>query len=383
MVKKKGIKISELNDSDKAEMRKMQKTEEKKAFWLTVFGVGFLGVAIVVLLMAVLGGWFYVAGGSNAVMLNKVTIDGVRGYGTEEISEGFYFKYPIVQSATKISYRTQTVNFCDQEKNPTVNCDYGPLVPKDVNGVNFNVDLTIRYHIDQAQIAEFVQYKGPKLSYVEDLIKTAARADATRGVFGKYAQEDVPELRTNLSIIVFDKLQERINSEATGSLKPNFVVIEAVDIRNIDFNDEIEARIIEKLKKKQLAEEKIFDIEIAEKTREEEIIKADMDRQADIIRANGSATAILLEATAKATGSEKMNRAFQNMPNGYVSVRWSEAVRDTDKVIFGLESLTEGGNLLPIIDMNEVAALKQKQYVMSEEKSVPMPVAVGNSTEAQ
>jgi len=341
---------------DKNDIEKLKNLENETKKWRMIISstiVSFAAVIILLIFAIFLGAWFYVPGGSNAVVLNKIELNGVKGYQDSEYSEGFYLKYPIVQSATNINYRTQTVNFCNPETSPNTKCHYGPLVPKDINGVNFYVDVTVRYHMNQSQIAEFVRYKG-NMAQAEELLKTAARADSTRSVFGEQAQEDVPALREELNAMIMEKLQERVDIEAIGSLQPRFIIIEAVDIRNIDFNDEIEKRIIEKLKKKQLAEEKVFDIIVANRTREEQVILADKDRLSMVIKANGTAQAILLEATAKAEGIEKINKAYQDMPEAFVYTKFAEAIQPTDKVYFGFDSL--GGNQLNFLDMNQVIA---------------------------
>jgi hypothetical protein len=45
------------------------------------------------------------------------------------------------------------------------------------------------------------------------------------------------------------------------------------------------------------------------------------------------------------------------MPMTYVYTKYAEAIKDTDKMYFGFESL--GGNQLSFLDMNQIMAMKQ------------------------
>lgn len=311
-----------------------------KMLLIVIVGVGILLFALSI---------YSVPGGHVGVKFNKLWDV---GFSSVELPEGFGLKVPIVQVIYKIPYRTQTVSFCDSVKNSNKECDYSPLTPKDKNGINFMVDVTVRYRLDQTQGAEFIEQKGSAKGTMETLITTAARADSTRGIFGKFAQEDVPKNRIEIAELVKLELQKRLDREASGRLKPGFMVIEAVDIRNTEFNEKIEQRIIQKQEKLQEAQEMVYIIETANRTREKELINADRDKKAAILRAEGEAEAILLVATAKAAGIQKVNDAYQNMPTEYVSTKWAESIRDNDKIIFGLENL--GGGLLPFLNINEI-----------------------------
>ena len=105
-----------------------------------------------------------------------------------------------------------------------------------------------------------------------------------------------------------------------------------------------------------------YNLEIANKTREKALIEADAQKQAKILVAEGEAESILVVAKAKAEGVEKINRAYQNMPQQYVDVKYAEAMKDiaTDgnSVVIDLQRFQ--GNSLPIWDMNEIAGLNSK-----------------------
>lgn len=318
---------------------------------IKMFGKGLLGIVIIfVVLSLIFGSWYSVGEGEVGVKFSKYGKE--KGFSPNELSQGWGFKMPFRDRIITMPFRTQEIAFFG---NAEARNTYSKIIPKDKNGINFDVDMTVRYQIDPSQASEFVEQKGAGLVAMEQLLATAARADSTRGVFGKYAQEDVPEERIKIALEIKDVLQQRINQEATGKLKPNFIIIEAVDVRNIAFNPKIEAAIIEKQTQKQVAERKEYELEQAVKDKEIAIVNANKTKEAKILVAQGEAQAVLVLATAKAEGIQKVNDAYQDMPLEYVQVKYAEAIKPTDKVYFGFDSL--GGNTMGFLNYNDVAGL--------------------------
>ena len=311
-------------------------------------------VAIIFVVVIIIGGFYNVPAGHVGVKFNKIGAN--KGFDYDELPQGFGLKLPFVQSVWDMPFQTQTIGFYGSgEERGT----YSAIAPKDKNGIDFHVDITVRYRIDPTQAAEFMEQKGKGVAAMEQLLATAVRADSTRGIFGQYAQEDVPNNRIEIANEIRRVLQERINQEASGKLKEGFITIEAVDVRNVQFNDKIEERIIQKQVKLQEAQEMKYKLEIADKAREIELIDADRDKQAAIIRAEGEAEAIKVVAFAKAEGIQRVNDAYKGMPKEYVYTKFAEAIKDTDKVYLGFESL--GGGMLPILDVNQVMGAKYYQ----------------------
>ncbi len=310
-------------------------------------GSGISIFAVIAVFIIFFGAIYSVPAGHVGVKFNKMGVN--KGFSPNELPQGFGLKIPMVQTIWDMPFRTQTIGFFGQAEEKG---SYAALVPKDKNGINFIVDVTVRYKIDPTQAAEFIEQKGQGVAAMEELLATAARADSTRGVFGQYAQEDVPLNRIEIAEEIRRVMQERIDQEASGKLKAGFITIEAVDVRNIDFNDRIEERIIQKQEKLQEAQEMEYKILTANKTREMEIINADRDKQAAILRAEGTAESAKVIAFAKAEGVRAVNEAYQDMPMAYVYTKYADAIKDSDKMYFGFDSL--GGNNLNFLDMNQI-----------------------------
>jgi len=310
-------------------------------------GGGVLAIFLIVVALVFLFGSIYsVDEGEVGVLFNKWGANA--GFDPTEISQGMHFKTPFKTRAITMPFRTQEIAFFGGETKGS----YGVIQPKDKNGINFNVDVTVRYRIDPTQASEFIEQKGEGVGAMSQLLATAVRADSTRGVFGQYNQEDVPQNRIEIAKEIKRVLQERLDTEATGKLKPGFITIESIDVRNVQFDQRIETAIVNKQEQKQVAERKTYELQQAEKDREIAIVNADKDKQARILIAEGEAQAIVEVAKAKAEGIEAINNAYQDMPQAYVSVKYAEAIKATDKVYLGFDSL--GGSTLPVMNVNQL-----------------------------
>ncbi len=350
----------------KSKVKQKEILEDPVEHFVKTRGIG-IAIVIIVAILFVLS-VYSIPGGSVGVKFNRM---GEVGFSETELPEGFGLRMPIAQSIHKISYRTQTISFCNPEEGKNKECGYNALTPKDKNGIDFNVDITVRYKLDQTQAAEFIEQKGFGVDAMEKIIMTAARADSTRGVFGKYAQEDVPDNRIEISNIIIQVLQDRINQEASGRLKSGFLTIEAIDVRNTQFNPKIEARIIQKQEKLQEAQEMEYKLITANKTREKVIIEADAIKQSTILKAEGEAEAVLVLATAKAKGIQKVNDAYQNMPKEYIDSKYAEAMKELAgsgaTVVVDMNRFASGSNVLPIVDVNNLMGGLKSQKKLSTE----------------
>lgn len=322
--------------------------EDTKYIKMAVGGVITI-IVIIVLLSVLFGSWYNVGEGEVGVMFKKFGTN--QGFQPQALQQGYGMKMPFRDRVITIPFRTQTIGFYGgTEQRGT----YSAIQPKDKNGINFNVDVTIRYRLDPAQASAFVEQKGEGVAAMETILATAARGDSTRGVFGQYNQEDIPQQRTEIAAEVQRVLQERIDKEGSGKLKPGFITIEAVDIRNVQFDPRIEEAIVNKQTQKQIAEKKVYELQQADMDRQIALVNADKQRNATILIAKGDAEAKLLVATATAKGIQLVNDAYKGMPNQYVAVKFAEAIKPTDKIYLGFDSL--GGNSLNLLNMNQLMA---------------------------
>lgn len=313
------------------------------------------GAAAIILLILIVGlGSFYsIPGGSVGVLYNKMGDD--KGFNSAELPQGWGFKVPVKQVVYDMPFRTQEIAFYDADEGLRKST-YSAITTKDTNGINFKFDVTIRYRLDPTQASEFVEQKGFGIAAMQEILATAARAEATRGVLGQYSQEDVPEHLGEITEEVRIKLQERIDSEGSGKLQPGFIIVEAVDIRKIHFNSEIEERIIQKQKKLQEAQEKEYTKQSAEIQREIDVVNADAQRQAAIIQAEGEAEAIRSIAFAKAAGIKAVSESYEDMNPIYAEIKFAEALKEiaeSGNSVFMDIGRFQGGQNLGVMDYNK------------------------------
>lgn len=301
--------------------------EKKQTKNYTVISI--IGVLVLGILMS---SWYYVPQGKVGVLFNKVN-----GFDYDEKPQGLGLKIPFIEAVRKMEFRTQTLSLLGKQA----------LTPKDKAGINFNQELVIRFKLDPSQAAEFAELKGYNM---ETVIYTATRG-AARNVLGRYAQEDVPKNRSAIAEEIRIELQKRLNSETIGKLKDNYFIVEAVDVRNTQFNAEIEKAINNKQIQKQVAEQ-----------REYELQARGLEKQMAIVKAEGEGEAIRLVAKGKADGIRLINNAYQSMPPQYVQVKYAEAIRPTDKIYLGFDSLSGGSNL-GVLNYNQLMGLQQANVV--------------------
>jgi prohibitin 2 len=311
-----------------------------------LFGAIIVVVAIVAMVI-LFGSWYSVPKGYVGVLFDRTS-------GTyTTIGQGWGFKKPIIQDVTLFPFQTQTLGFYGSSAEGG-NGQYGAITPKDKTGISFDIDVTVRYHLEPTQAAAFLEQKGLGIEAMESVIVTATRSEAVRGVLGNQNQEDIPSKLGELSADILVALQQRIDKEASGKLKPGYLVIESVDLRNIVYNPAIEKKIEEKQAAKQEAEKQQYVLQNAEYQMKIELTNADRDKQAAILRADGEGQAILLVATAKAKGISLVNTAYQNMPMTYVLTQAYDAIKPTDKIIIGIDSLAKEGNNIGLLNYNQL-----------------------------
>lgn len=280
---------------------------------------GAIGIVLLIVIFGAFGFLYNVPKGTVGVIYRKAV--GTQGFDYQEKGPGYHIKIPFIWDVYMLSFQTKTIYLGEGSQVKGV-INYATLTPKDKNGINFNQDLAVRFRPNPEQLAEFFELKGDNIN---ELMVTALRGIA-RNVIGQYAQEDVPEKRAEISAEIIRALQERLDSEASGKLKAGYIIIEAVDVRNTQFNAKIEEAINNKQLQKQLAEQKEYELDAAKKQKEIVMVNADALKQSAILKAEGEAEAILAVASAKAEGITKVNIAYQNMPKEYVAVKYAEAL---------------------------------------------------------
>lgn len=273
-------------------------------------------VAVVVCtLLAVLtclGGFYTVDQGYRAVITRFGKVIGVS-------DPGLHFKLPWVDKAIKMEIR--------QKKRAVQGL---MLYSRDVQAAS--VTVSINYALNPASVADIYEKYG--VDYAERIIDPQFLTKP-KDAFGRYAAVEIIQNREVLMGIILKDMQEHFNDMG--------ILVSTVNIEEIDFSDEYERSVEERMK---------AEVEVAKvrQNLERERINADMVRtkaqgaaDARIAQSKAEAESIRMVGLAEAEAIQAKSRAFAENPN-YVQLIQAEKWNGT------LPTTVIPNSTLPIIN---------------------------------
>ena len=259
-----------------------------------------VGIVILVILFLLMGPFYTVEQGDRAVVLRFGELDTVT-------DPGLHIKIPFVDEVKHISVRTQKY----QGKQA--------IYSKDIQGAD--VTFSINYSLNAAAVADVfskfnTDYEGRVL-----VPQVFAKLKDT---FGQFNAVDTVQNRQALAQRILNELQDQLTS--TG------ILVESVQIENIDFSDEYERSVEERMK---------AEVEVARvrQNLEREKINADMIRtkaqgeaDARVATAKAEAEQIRLTGLAEAEAIKAKSQALAQNPH-YIQLieaeRWNGVLPQT------------------------------------------------------
>jgi regulator of protease activity HflC (stomatin/prohibitin superfamily) len=214
-------------------------------------------IPVIVLLLVIAGSWYSVDQGDRALVLRFGKIVDTTG-------PGLHFKVPFIDNIEKISVRTRKM------------MNKLGVYSKDIQSAD--VLLSLNYSLNPAAVNDIYTKYG--IDYDSRVIMPQIMAKA-KDVFGQFNAVEIVQSRERLAAKVADELQRQFAE--TG------IRIETVQVENIDFSDEYERSVEERMK---------AEVEVAKvrQNLEREKLNADMVRT----KAQGAADAQLMAARAEA-----------------------------------------------------------------------------------
>ncbi|MCD8349680.1 MAG: prohibitin family protein [Planctomycetaceae bacterium] len=276
--------------------------------------VGFVTLLIVAAVaLTIYAGYYTVDQGERAIVLRF-------GEVTKISEPGFHLKFPFMDSVKNISVRSTKL------KNEFA------VYSKDVQGAD--VMVSVNYSLNPAFVTDIYTKYGT--DYEARIINPQIVAKA-KDAFGRHNAVETIQSRDALAKMVLDDLQEYFTD--TG------LVFESVQIENIDFSDEYERSVEERMK---------AEVEVAKvrQNLEREKINADMvrtkasaDADAKVASAQAQAESIVMIGNAEATAIRTKSAAIANSP-AYVSYmqaeRWNGQLPST---------VLPAAGVMPILDL--------------------------------
>lgn len=265
-----------------------------------------IGAAIIVLVIVlnVMTSWFYTIGeGDRGILLRN-------GKFIEVVQPGLHFKLPIFDNVVVMSIRMQKLEV--------------PLLTysKDIQAAS--VQMFVNYHVTDIEKV----YKNLGLSYPDTYLLPIA-LNESKAIFGQFTAVDIIGKREQMSA--------DINHAVLLRTKDSGITLDAVNIANIDFSDDYERAVEERMKaevevqklNQMLSQEKInadivrtkaqgaADSQLAQAKSYAEATRIQGEAQAAAITAKGKAVAmnpLLIQLTVAEKWDGQMPQTM--LPNG-------------------------------------------------------------------
>jgi regulator of protease activity HflC (stomatin/prohibitin superfamily) len=232
---------------------------------------------VLILLVSMVGGVMAFEGvdeGKVKVVKNQGAVTGT------VLEPGWHFITPIVEGTVAIPTRPQTYTMSHQSgEGDNANQDDSVRVLTQ-DGLHVDVDVTVRYRVTPRDAPRFHEEYRDLPTAEARLIRPTVRS-VLRTEGGNIDVTDIytGEGQTRLKLAV----ERALKNETDGS----GVVIESVQIRNVRLPTEYANSIEQKKVKQQKIEEAEYEIQVAEKNKERQVIEA--EAEAEQIRIKGEA----------------------------------------------------------------------------------------------
>ena len=291
-----------------------------------------IGLVVLLLVVAVGGAMAFegVDEGNVKVVKHKGAVTG------NGLGPGWHFITPIIEGTVSIPTRPQTYTMSHQSgEGDNANADDSVRVLTQ-DGLHVDIDVTVRYRVTPRDAPRFHEEYRDLPTAETRLIRPTVRS-VLRTEGGNIDVTDIytGEGQTRLKLAV----EEALKTETDGS----GIVIESVQIRNVRLPTEYAKSIEQKKVKQQKIEEAEYEIQVAEKNKQRQVIEA--EAEAEQIRIKGKAlrqNPEVLDLRYIEALRENDNTIYVPVEGGVTLTR--DVTDDGSSSGSGNETATEGGN---------------------------------------
>ncbi len=233
---------------------------------------------VVVLIALIFGSVGTVRAGERGVKTRFGAIQGV-------LSEGLYFKLPLIESVTKIDIKTRTINY-DKNGNEGDSIDTSQLLGSSRDLQDVHMGVVVNYHIDPVHAGDiFAQYSSTE-NYEYNVIEPIVR-EAVKTQSALYTAEELVTKRQEFSDHVSTILDERLAMKNA--------ILERFSVTNFEFSPAFSQAI----------EAKVTAVQNAEAARNKlEQVKFEAEQTIEAAKAVAEAQRIQSAALTSAGGKE-------------------------------------------------------------------------------
>lgn len=198
------------------------------------------------------------------------------------------------------------------------------------------IDVGVRWHVDASQAGTFFSkaktLDNAEATYIRDTVRSQVRTE----VGGMMATEvNTKTGQTRMA----KNVEEQLNKEVEGT----GIVVEAVNIRNVEFSEEYQNAV----EQKKVAQQ---EVQQSKAEAESKRIEAQGDADANVIESEGEAKSTLVKAEAKAEANRKIRASLND---DLIQYEYAKGIQRGDAIyLFG--SNGQSGPLLTK-EMNETS----------------------------
>jgi len=231
------------------------------------------GLIIVFALIFLFKIYIIVDPGEKAVIFNKAT-----GNLRVTPNEGFYFLVPLIEQPTVYDMKARTYTMSIAQLEGEVKGD-DSLQALTADGQTVLLDISVRYHPDPDNLDKLHRRLG--IDYVNKVLRPQVRS-TVRMIVSEYPVLDVYSGKRML-------IQSAIETNLRDSFKKNFITLEEVLLRNVQFSREFQQAIENKQIAQQEAQRMKYVLERQEQEKKRKIIEA--EGESESLRLKGKALA--------------------------------------------------------------------------------------------
>ena len=233
------------------------------------------------------------------------------------LDPGLRWVVPFIDQVIVYDVGQQSVTMASEQEGTAA--VHSPVRAISSDGQVINVDVTVIYRIDRANVNEV--HRNWRGGYLDGFIVPEARSEVRDAISNYGAEEIYSGGRTQLESIVTEALRNKLERE--GFLLSDFL------IRDISFSPEFTDAIEQKQIAEQEAQRAVFRVRQAEQEAEQRRAQAQGEADAVVIAAEGQAQAIVVEAQAEAEALDLVNDVLAGNPS---LIQWRYVNQLSDQV---------------------------------------------------
>jgi regulator of protease activity HflC (stomatin/prohibitin superfamily) len=231
------------------------------------------GIIVIFVLVFLFKIYIVIDPGEKAVIFNKAT-----GNLRVTPNEGFYFLVPLVEEPTVYDMKARTYTMSIAQLEGEIKGD-DSLQALTSDGQTVLLDISVRYHPDPDHLDRLHRSLG--IDYVNKVIRPQVRS-TVRMIVSDYPVLDVYSGKRT-------QIQAKLEQQLRESFKKNYITLEEVLLRNVQFSREFQQAIENKQIAQQEAQRMKYVLERQEQEKKRKIIEA--EGESESLRLKGKALA--------------------------------------------------------------------------------------------